>query len=60
MAVAVSVLTVYGFMGVVGKWAMGIVAERITARYALMVNFCGQVAYVCWLRFGRIFRLSCG
>ena len=47
LAVAVSVLTVYGLMGVVGKWAMGIVAERITARYALMANFCGQV--VCLL-----------
>ena len=44
LAAAVSVLTVYGLMGVVGKWAMGIVAERITARYALMANFCGQVA----------------
>ena len=47
LAVAVSVLTVYGLMGVVGKWAMGIVAERITARYALMLNFCGQI--VCLL-----------
>ena len=47
LAIAVSVLTLYGFMGVVGKWVMGIVAERITARYALMVNFCGQA--VCLL-----------
>ena len=47
LAIAVSVLTLYGLMGVVGKWMMGIVAERITARNALMVNFCGQA--VCLL-----------
>ena len=39
-------LSVYAVMGMVGKFVMGLLAERITSRRALMVNFAGQAALV--------------
>jgi MFS family permease len=40
------VLSVYAVMGMTGKFVMGFLAERITARYALMIDLCGQAIFL--------------
>ena len=45
VAAATAALSAYAVMGVVGKFCMGLLAERITSRRALMVNFAGQAAF---------------
>ena len=39
-------LSAYAVMGMVGKFFMGLLAERVTSRRALMINFAGQSAMV--------------
>ncbi len=46
LAVASLVLSMYAIAGMVGKFVMGLVAERITSRYALMANFVGQAVFL--------------
>lgn len=45
VAAATAALSAYAVMGVVGKFCMGLLAERIAARRALMINFAGQSAF---------------
>lgn len=45
VAAATAALSAYAVMGVVGKFCMGLLAERIAARRALMINFAGQAAF---------------
>ena len=44
LAVATTVLSVFAIFGMLGKFIMGYLAERITSRYALMINFVGHSA----------------
>ena len=44
-AAAATALSIYAVMGIVGKFCMGMLAERITSRRALMINFAGQAAF---------------
>lgn len=44
-AAAVAALSIYAVMGIVGKFCMGMLAERVTSRRALMINFAGQAAF---------------
>ncbi len=46
LAVASIVLSLYAIAGMVGKFIMGLVAERVTSRYALMLNFVGQAVFL--------------
>ena len=46
LAIASLVLSMYAIAGMVGKFLMGLVAERITSRYALMTNFVGQSVFL--------------
>ncbi len=46
LAIASIVLSLYAIAGMVGKFIMGLVAERITSRYALMLNFAGQAVFL--------------
>ena len=46
LAIASIVLSLYAIAGMVGKFIMGLVAERITSRYALMLNFAGQAIFL--------------
>ena len=46
LAIASLVLSLYAIAGMVGKFAMGLLAERITSRYALMANFVGQAVFL--------------
>ena len=46
LAVATTALSVFAIMGMVGKFVMGFLAERISARYTLMVNLLGQATFV--------------
>ena len=46
LAIASLVLSLYAIAGMVGKFVMGLVAERITSRYALMINFVGQAVFL--------------
>lgn len=46
LVVASLVLSMYAIAGMVGKFLMGILAERITSRYALMTNFVGQSVFL--------------
>ena len=46
LAIASLVLSVYAIAGMVGKFIMGLLAERITSRYALMTNFVGQAVFL--------------
>lgn len=46
LAVASIVLSLYAIAGMVGKFIMGLVAERLTSRYALMLNFAGQTLFL--------------
>ena len=46
LAIATTALSVFAIMGMVGKFIMGYLAERITARYTLMVNLLGQAAFL--------------
>ena len=46
LAIASIVLSLYAIAGMVGKFVMGLVAERITSRYALMLNFAGQAVFL--------------
>ena len=46
LRIATTALSVFAIMGMVGKFVMGIVAERISARYTLMINLLGQAAFV--------------
>ena len=46
LAVASIVLSIYAIAGMVGKFIMGLVAERVTSRYALMLNFVGQTVFL--------------
>ena len=45
VAAATAALSVYAVMGIVGKFCMGMLAERVTSRRALMINFAGQAAF---------------
>ncbi len=44
VAMASAMLSLLAGMGMVGKLAFGYLAERITARYAMMLSFSGQAA----------------
>lgn len=46
LAVASLVLSLYAIAGMVGKFLMGILAEKVTSRYALMLNFVGQAVFL--------------
>ena len=46
LAIASIVLSMYAIAGMVGKFIMGLVAERVTSRYALMLNFVGQTVFL--------------
>ena len=46
LAIAATALSVFAIMGMVGKFIMGYLAERITARYTLMINLLGQAAFL--------------
>lgn len=46
LAIASIVLSMYAIAGMIGKFIMGLVAERITSRYALMLNFIGQAVFL--------------
>ena len=46
LAIASIVLSMYAIAGMVGKFIMGLVAERVTSRYALMLNFVGQAVFL--------------
>lgn len=46
LRVATVALSVFAIMGIVGKFFMGIIAERISARYTLMMNLFGQAIFV--------------
>ena len=46
LAIASIVLSLYAIAGMVGKFIMGLVAERVTSRYALMLNFVGQAVFL--------------
>ena len=46
LAIATTALSVFAIMGMVGKFIMGYLAERITARYTLMINLLGQAAFL--------------
>lgn len=39
-------LSVFAICGMTGKLLMGFLSERITARYALMINFTGQAVFL--------------
>ncbi|MDP6455686.1 MAG: MFS transporter [SAR202 cluster bacterium] len=39
-------LSVFAIFGMTGKLFMGLLAERITARYTLMINFIGQATFL--------------
>ena len=40
------VLSVFAVCGMIGKYVMGFVAERLTSRFALMINFIGQAVFL--------------
>ena len=46
LAIASLVLSMYAIAGMIGKFVMGLAAERITSRYALMTNFVGQAVFL--------------
>ena len=46
LAIASLVLSLYAIAGMVGKFVMGLIAERITSRYTLMINFVGQSVFL--------------
>ena len=46
LAIASLVLSMYAIAGMIGKFVMGLVAERLTSRYALMMNFVGQAVFL--------------
>ena len=46
LRVATIALSVFAIMGIVGKFFMGLIAERISARYTLMINLIGQAMFV--------------
>ena len=46
LAVATTALSVFAIMGMIGKFVMGFIAERISARHTLMVNLLGQATFV--------------
>ncbi len=46
LAIATTALSVFAIFGMIGKFVMGFVAERISARYTLMVNLLGQAAFL--------------
>ena len=46
LAIASLVLSMYAIAGMIGKFVMGLIAERITSRYALMANFVGQSVFL--------------
>lgn len=46
LGIASLVLSLYAIAGMVGKFVMGLVAERLTSRYALMMNFVGQAVFL--------------
>ncbi len=46
LALASLALSVFAVFGMIGKFIMGYLAERITARYTLMVNLLGQAIFL--------------
>ncbi len=46
LGLASLVLSVFAICGMIGKFVMGYLAERISARYALMANFVGQATFL--------------
>ena len=46
LAIASLVLSMYAIAGMIGKFLMGLLAERITSRWALMTNFVGQAVFL--------------
>ncbi len=46
LRIAALALSTFAIFGMTGKLLMGILAERITARYALMINLSGQAIFL--------------
>ena len=46
LGVATAALSVFAIQGMVGKFIMGYLSEKITARYALMINFVGMASFL--------------
>ena len=46
LAIASLVLSIYAIAGMIGKFLMGLLAEKITSRWALMTNFVGQAVFL--------------
>ena len=46
VTIAAFVLSLFAICGMIGKFLMGLLAERITSRYALMANFAGQATFL--------------
>ena len=49
LTIATTALSVFAIFGMIGKFVMGFIAERISARYTLMINLFGQAAFVTML-----------
>ena len=46
LGMATTALSVFAIFGMMAKFIMGLIAERISARYTLMINLLGQAAFV--------------
>ena len=46
LTIATTALSIFAIFGMIGKFVMGFVAERISARYTLMINLLGQAAFL--------------
>ena len=46
LTIAIYVQSVFAIFGMVGKFAMGLLSEKITSRYALMINFIGHSLFL--------------
>ena len=46
LTIATTALSVFAIFGMIGKFVMGFIAERISARYTLMINLLGQSMFV--------------
>ena len=46
LTIATTALSIFAIFGMIGKFVMGFIAERISARYTLMINLLGQAVFV--------------
>ncbi|MCY4651582.1 MAG: MFS transporter, partial [Dehalococcoidia bacterium] len=46
LTIATTALSIFAIFGMIGKFVMGFIAERISARFTLMINLLGQAAFV--------------